>query len=72
MRSPHEPHLPIPKHWSPHQALASSISWKRSTKLSGRPTKEPLLDILLNHTPDEPPDDTTFDHEFTDTDDIPF
>jgi len=35
--------------------------------------QEPLLDILVNHKTDEPPDGTTLDHEFTDdTDDIPF
>jgi hypothetical protein len=65
--------LPIPKHWSPHQALAVLDFLEELHQALWEAYQEPLLDILVNHKTDEPPDDTTLDHEFTDdTDDIPF
>lgn len=65
--------LPIPNHWSPHQALAILDFLEELHRAIWEAYQEPLLDILVNHTTDEPPDDTTLNHEFTDdTDDIPF
>ncbi|MGH8657576.1 MAG: hypothetical protein ACREV4_03580 [Gammaproteobacteria bacterium] len=52
-------HLPIPKHRSPHQALAVLDFLEELHQALGEAYQEPLLDILVNHKTDEPPDDTT-------------
>ncbi|MGH7371948.1 MAG: hypothetical protein ACREJK_08925 [Candidatus Methylomirabilales bacterium] len=62
--------VPIPNHWSPHQALAVLDFLEALHQAVWEAYQEPLLDIIVNHTTDDPPDDTTLDHDFTDN--IPF
>ncbi len=63
-------HLPIPNHWSPHQALAVLDFLEALHQAIWEAYQEPLLDIIVTHKTNEPPDDTILDHDFTD--DIPF
>jgi len=62
--------LPIPKHWSPHQALAVLDFLEPLHQAIWEAYEEPVVDILVNQTTDDPPDDDTLDHHFND--DIPF
>ena len=48
-------HLPIPKHWSPHQALAVLDFLEELHQALWEAYQEPFLDILVNHKTDEPP-----------------
>jgi hypothetical protein len=62
--------LSIPKHWSPHQALAVLDFLEALHQAIWEAYEEPVVNIIINQTTDDPPDDTTLDHDFTD--DIPF